>query len=62
MKVDLTIDIDVTKHESPCDLASRLESVSKGESVAIRLADVEMCPNRIVPVVGIVDDFVSRGV
>ena len=61
MKVDLTIDIDVTKHESPCDLASRLESVSKGESVAIRLADVEVCPNRIVPVVGIVDDFVSRG-
>ena len=54
------IKIDILRHDAPLQLASFL-SAAGDEDVEIEIPDVELCPNRIVPVVGIADAWLSRG-
>lgn len=55
----MRIKIDILRHDAPLQLASFLSSVGD-EDVEIEIPDVELCPNRIVPVVGIADAWFSR--
>ena len=52
--------IDIRRHDAPLQLASFL-STTGGEDVEVEIPDVELCPNRIVPVVGLADAWFSRG-
>ena len=52
--------IDILRHDAPLQLASFL-SAAGDEDVEIEIPNVELCPNRIVPVVGLADAWFSRG-
>ena len=52
--------IDIRRHDAPLQLASFL-STAGDEDVEVEIPDVELCPNRIVPVVGLADAWLSRG-
>ncbi|MBQ6141850.1 MAG: STAS-like domain-containing protein [Kiritimatiellae bacterium] len=56
----MTTKIDILRHDAPLQLASFL-STAGNEDVEIAIPDVELCPNRIVPVVGLADAWFSRG-
>lgn len=55
------IELDVSRHDAPDELARRLSAVAPNEPAEIRLGNVGVCPNRIVPLVGIADCFAGRG-
>jgi len=55
------IQLDLLRHDAPCGLAEALLRAGVDRPVEIAMEDVDLCPNRIVPIVGIADDFVSRG-
>lgn len=55
------IRVDLRRHDAPCHVAEAFSRVDAACAVEIIVEDVDLCPNRIVPVVGIADDFVARG-
>lgn len=57
----MTFELDILRHDAPLLLAERLAAVSKETAVEVVLADVELCPNRIVPVVGVADAYRAKG-
>lgn len=57
----MRIDIDASRHEAQFELAAQLACAAKDDVVEICIGDVDVCPNRIVPIVGLADSFVSRG-
>lgn len=57
----MIIKLDILNHDAPLQLASHLAAATDEEVVEIEIPDVELCPNRIVPVVGIADAWFSRG-
>ena len=56
----MRVKIDILRHDAPLQLASFL-SAADDEDVEIEIPDVELCPNRIVPVVGLADAWFTRG-
>ena len=56
----MRIKVDILRHDAPLQLASFLSTAGDGD-VEIEIPDVELCPNRIVPVVGLADAWFSRG-
>ena len=57
----MRIDIDMTDPASPRKFAAALTDVPLDESVTVRLVGDEICPSRIVPVVGIADERLRLG-
>lgn len=57
----MKVELNILQHNAPQILAERLSALSQDETVEIRLADVELCPNRIVPIVGVADDYRAKG-
>lgn len=58
----MRIKIDISQHDAPLHLSAALADLPRGESAAVEIADVDLCPNRLVPVVGVADDWFARGV
>ena len=59
----MRISLDALRHDAPLQLASRLAAAGE-DDVEIEIADVELCLDRIVPVVCIAGawfDCVPRG-
>lgn len=57
----MNIALDILDHNAPRLLAEKLGEMRAGDSATISLGDVDLCPNRIVPIVGIVDTYLSKG-
>jgi len=55
------IRIDLRQHDVPCRVAADLSQAPGAHAVEIVVEDVDFCPNRIVPVVGIADGYVAKG-
>lgn len=53
--------LDVHAHDAPRRLAAMLSALSGNESVEIAIDDLGICPNRIVPVVGVADAYRTKG-
>lgn len=57
----MLVDLDILRHDAPFQLATYLENISRDTPVEVVLSDADFCPNRVVPVVGIADEYFSRG-
>ena len=57
----MVVDLDVLRHDAPFQLATCLKAVARDTPIEVVLSDVDFCPNRVVPVVGIADEYFSRG-
>lgn len=57
----MNIYLDVFEHNAPLVLAKKLNSLALDEPVVIKFDNIDLCPNRIVPVVGIADTYLSKG-
>lgn len=56
----MKLEIDIRQHDAPQKLAAQLAALSCDEPVEIELPDVDLCPNRIVPVVGVADAYRAK--
>ena len=57
----MVVRLDIAGHDAPFQLAKSLTEAPEGEKIELELPDVEVCANRIVPVVGIADAWLSKG-
>lgn len=57
----MRIVLDILRHDAPFQLAVQLAKMPHGEMTEIEIPDVDLCPNRIVPVVGVADAWFSKG-
>ena len=57
----MTIELDLLRHDAPSVFATQLACAKRGESVDVIVGDVDFCPNRVVPVVGVAEAYVARG-
>lgn len=53
--------VDLRQHDVPCRVAEALSRINSSRAVEIIVEDIDLCPNRIVPVVGIADAIMMKG-
>ena len=56
----MTIKLDLLQHDAPSVFAAQLARATRDELVEVVVGDVDFCPNRVVPIVGVADAYVSR--
>lgn len=57
----MRVGVDISDSSAPLKFAAALTAAPADEPVRVSLGDVDMCPNRIVPIVGMADAAVRRG-
>lgn len=58
----MRIKIDISQHDAPLQLAAALAELPRGDTAVVEIEEADLCPNRLVPVVGVADDWFARGV
>ena len=56
----MTIKLDLLQHDAPSVFAAQLARATRDELVEVVVGDVDFCPNRVVPIVGVADAYVAR--
>ena len=56
----MTIKLDLLQHDAPSVFAAQLAHATRDELVEVVVGDVDFCPNRVVPIVGVADAYVAR--